>query len=612
MSAATPTRAQTACTLVGNVCTFPAGNILGVGLGGSDGAAVLVSGGDANTLTIGASGSLSAASNSAVVYKPTSLADGSLTVTNQGTVTGSLIGTTASGSNAAARDRRLFGTVINARGGQLNSGARIDADLINRGTLAVGGEGEIATTSVAGDFTQGASGLLQVDGDFKSGRADRVRVAGDTALGGRVAVTSPTLLPDRPLIVVAGKGDVTGTLEAEDSRLFDFATQQTDGGFVTVTVESGDFTASSFGLTGNESAAAGHLDSIWKAGGGPYGSLFATLNELAESSNGAYTSAVADLSPGVSNALAAQNGLIMNRRFNALMSCPFFEGESVIMGQSNCLWMETSGGGLSMSEKDGATGYSDSRFTLSLGGQQQLAEDWFLGLAGSYTRNWLNGNDGRVQSQGDTAFLGASLKWQVVKRGLVSLAAGGSFSWLDNERRISIPGASATASSSPNFWSAGGRLHMEYVFDLGGSTYLMPYQDVDFIYTVTPRYRETGAGALDLLVDEGSKFSFNSTKAVEVGTRNFISPGILLKTYASAGITVANHQDWTTDARLIAAPEGAGEFSSTIPVDKYYGRVGGGLQLQAASGLDVRLEYDGAVSGHSTSHIGSLRLGYRF
>ncbi len=323
-----------------------------------------------------------------------------------------------------------------------------------------------------------------------------------------------------------------------------------------------------------------------------------------------FDAALSDILPGVSNALAAQNGIRMNRRFSDLMSCPQFVGQTAVMEQSSCAWFQTSGGGLTMTEKDGVTGYSDGNFTFAFGGQYEFADDWYFGLAASYARDWLRSDDSRVISNADTVFVGATVKWEVIERAVIGVALGGTYSWLDNERRIL--GTGRTADSNPDFWSGAARIHMEYEFALDGPFYLLPYQDFDFVYTVTPAYSENGAGAFNLDVDKGSQVSFSSNKALEIGGRMRIAQGLLLKSYASAGVTIGNHQDWTTTASLASGPAGAGDFSSTIPIDKYYGRVGAGFHLQGTDGLDIRLEYDGAVSGHSDYHIGSLRLGYRF
>ena len=203
------------------------------------------------------------------------------------------------------------------------------------------------------------------------------------------------------------------------------------------------------------------------------------------------------------------------------------------------------------------------------------------------------------------------MKWTPLPGSVVAIAAGGSYSWVDNERRISISGFEGTADSSPDFWSGAVRLHMEYQFVMG-DLYLTPYQDFDFVFTRTPGYSESGAGALDLDIESNRVMSVSSTKAVELGSRMHVAHGLDLRTYASAGVTIARNQDWTTTGTLAGAPAGTGTLSTTIPIDKYYGRLGFGMQLVGEEWFDLRLEYDGAVSGHSNSHIGSLRFGYRF
>lgn len=311
--------------------------------------------------------------------------------------------------------------------------------------------------------------------------------------------------------------------------------------------------------------------------------------------------------PGVSSALAAQTGIATNRRFRYLFSCPEFTGDDALMVEAECLWLRTAGGGLGMTEKDGITGYDDGNASGALGGQLSLAEDWVLGLAFSYDHDWLSANDGTVDSRADSAFLGASLKWQFNEHALFSVELGGSYAWVDNDRHIQTGGGTLTAKSNPNFWSGAARIHMQYEFLLD-RYYILPFQDFNFVYTKTPSYSESGAGGLDLDVQSADQWGFSSNKGVEFGARLHVASGFDLRTFTYVGVTIANNQDWTSFA---SSPAG-GDVFSIIPVDKYYGRVGAGLQLYGDEGLDLRLDYDGGFSGHTSSHVGALRVGYRF
>ncbi len=230
-------------------------------------------------------------------------------------------------------------------------------------------------------------------------------------------------------------------------------------------------------------------------------------------------------------------------------------------------------------------------------------------MAGTYSRDWLSSNGGRIDSDADTIFAGTTVKWQPIERAIIAVALGGSYSWLDNER--TVLGSSLVAGSSPNFWCGGARLHMEYEFSLDGPFYLLPYQGVDIVYTVTPEYSESGTGAFDLRVGKGSQVSVRSTKAMKIGSRMRIAQGLLTE-----GLCRGRHhhrQSSGLDNRRCLNRRSARRQQPLLdhPGRQDYGRVGAGFQLQGTNGLDLRLEYDGAVSGHSNSHIGSLRFGYR-
>jgi hypothetical protein len=66
--------------------------------------------------------------------------------------------------------------------------------------------------------------------------------------------------------------------------------------------------------------------------------------------------------------------------------------------------------------------------------------------------------------------------------------------------------------------------------------------------------------------------------------------------------------EYTARARLQGAPDGTGTFETSLPVDDVIGRLGAGLQVSNAGGVDFRLQYDGEFSSHIQSHRASLKL----
>jgi uncharacterized protein YhjY with autotransporter beta-barrel domain len=80
---------------------------------------------------------------------------------------------------------------------------------------------------------------------------------------------------------------------------------------------------------------------------------------------------------------------------------------------------------------------------------------------------------------------------------------GCSYGWYDNTRTIRIPGFVGQAEADPDIYNVSARMRAAYTF-AQGSYYVRPLVDFDLIYSHAEGYRETGAGALDFLVEDSS------------------------------------------------------------------------------------------------------------
>ena len=81
----------------------------------------------------------------------------------------------------------------------------------------------------------------------------------------------------------------------------------------------------------------------------------------------------------------------------------------------------------------------------------------------------------------------------------------------------------------------------------------------------------------------------------------------VLRPYAYAGVTVLTDDDWTAKARFNGAPSGTGSFETSLPIDDLVARIGAGVQVLTAAGVDFRFQYDGEFSDRTSSNAGSLK-----
>ncbi|WP_233154716.1 autotransporter outer membrane beta-barrel domain-containing protein [Candidimonas nitroreducens] len=484
------------------------------------------------------------------------------------------------------------------------------ADIDNGGLLEIGRTGKFDTLTVTGDYQQRSTGVLRADTDFGGMRSDLLEVQGDARLDGRFDVASISLLPRRELKVLDVKGATTGSLQVIDSPIFNFQLRP-EGRSQFLSVKGADFNAASQNLEGNQRGVARHLQQIWDQGGTvALGPLFAVLNTASRRGAGTYRERLTDLSPGASLAPASQMAAGMANFMGAMMSCPVMEGDGTLGRERNCLWGQITRRNTDNDGGNGSPGYSFDSTTSQFGGQYEFKPDWFLGGSFAYQDNRLEGNSGRVSGRGDAGYVGIVLKHQAGPW-TYSGSLGGGYGSTRMDRSMSIEGYDPSVHSDPDAYSVGARLRVARHIELSRKLYLKPYVDIDALYTRMPGYSESG-GPLSLKVDSNDQFLMSLSPMLEFGGRVDFSNGAVMRPYVYAGASFLSKDSWDASARLSGAPAGSGEINTSLPGDNVVGRFGLGVLVNTESGVDVRLQYDGEVSGKTHSHAGQLKVMYRF
>jgi hypothetical protein len=580
----------------------PSGNgqvsidIAGTVTAAASGTGVFVSAGQNNTLTLQSSARIDVDGGVAVRYVgDRSTASGSvLNVQNNGTIIGNILLNNID-SNAA-------GTVVNNSHNTL-SAKRVEAHLVNNGTVIVGGKGTIDGTSVTGNFVQSQPGVLQLDANFGTGRIDRLAIDGNAELAGGVDVAAVSLLPGRMTFLDVG-GSATGTLTGIRRHVFDFQVSR-EGNRFSVGADAA-FNRPEFGLNASDSRVAGYFQQIWDNGGAGFGQAFAAM---ANADVSTYTNLLSTLRSGIANAPAAENLARTQQRLDRTMSCPVFQSGTTSLREGECVWAQTSGQRFNQGRFDGARGYGDTVFTYAMGGQKLIAPNWFLGFSAAYENSRISETTGTgLKIDGHSGSLGVALKHEMGPL-LLSAAITGNYGTFDSSGMIRLSGV---ASGSQTVSGFGGRLRAAYTWDLG-NFYVRPYLDADIVYTNAGSYSEIGSGLFNRQVAGRSEWALLASPTLEIGTRYDLADDYSLRAYARVGATFSSLDSWATTARLVGAPAGIDSFTITKPMDTVYGRVGAGLQLTSLNKrVSLQAEYNGDFSSSSTRHTGSLKLSVGF
>lgn len=583
-----------------------------IGGAGEQGAGVLVAAGKNNLLTVEAGGYVGATSGTAVRYEGdrTSAFGSLLNIDNLGVIDGDVIlnvqddfataklATPAAASSfAASASSTSAGTVTNR--GTIHNARLLQADIVNHGVLVLD-----ERTRVTGSFAQSDRGILHIDADFAAGSADRLIIDGDADLAGKVEVASRRLVPGR-LAFLEVEGEASGTLEGSRLNMFDFKVER-EGQAYSIAVDA-NFDRADFQLSQAESAAARHLQSIWQAGGGKFGELFATL---AAEKRDRYRDALSSLGSGVVNAPAAETVALSQQRLDRTMSCPELDGDGTLFQEGECVWAQAGGQRFDQDAFNGADGFDSTIYTYALGAQAEVAEGWFLGVNASYDDSRIKSDNGNLRFDGSTWSIGASVKHQSGPW-LFGLGLSGSISDFDSERRVLL-GQGGSASGSQDIYGFGGRLRAAYRLSAGNFT-LRPLLDVDVIYTHADGYQEKGAGLLNREIEGNAEWTALATPAIEAGTSFSLSDDYRLDAFVRTGVTFSSRDDWKSEVGLAGAPAGANDFTTELPMDRVYGRAGLGFQLTSIEhNVRVRAEYNGDFSSHTTRHGGMLRVSLGF
>ena len=249
--------------------------------------------------------------------------------------------------------------------------------------------------------------------------------------------------------------------------------------------------------------------------------------------------------------------------------------------------------------------------TFRIGGQKEIAPDWYLGATGGYTWSWNTaaGTDG-PEGDGERGDAGLALKhtkgpWYF---GAGFNLANGRYT---SERTIDLAGPILPASSTSSVFTASGRLRAAYEF-AHANWYLRPRADLDMIYVNAPGYSERSRSPLAFDIEDQTEILFGTAAMVDAGGRIDLGESWIMRPYVSTGISLMSQDTWTTAVKLQGAPSGIGSFDIESDIPAVLFRLDAGLQLYQDSGADLKFVYGLSAGDNYLSNTGSLRFSYRF
>ncbi|SDX34582.1 hypothetical protein SAMN05444336_104365 [Albimonas donghaensis] len=511
----------------------------------------------------------------------------------------------ASGSASAIRNTAAV-RIENREGGVLSGARRYGADLRNDGLLVLGTQSGIGRLRIFGDFVQGETGTTLATVDFAGGRGDVLSVGDDAALGGTLRINALSIVGgiSHPLLSV--DGDLSGRFDSIESGLFGFEQTVTSEGLAIRAAEA-RFDDPAFALSARESGVAAYLGDVFLTSDAAFGALFGDLDAAASAGSAGYAAALSGLAPGASLAGAASTFEMARSRFDAVLGCSDFS-EKAVADERRCVQFLGAARRIDQDGDAGGFGYGGSVYTLGLAGRAAVSETWTLGGAIGWETSDFNGAGGFGSVEGAAAFAGISATRSY---GAMDLTLAGTGSWGGFDTRRTPAGAAGAAKADHDVASLAGRVRGAYT--LGSETgYLRPMVDLDLTWVSAGGYRETGAGALSLSVEDSDAVAFTATPAMEFGGVAALTETLSARAYARVGASFSTLSSYDAQAGFAGAAAGAGAFRNEVSIADVVGRVSAGVTVMRSETMDLDLRYDGAFAEDLDSHAGSVRFTFRF
>ncbi|MCW2248124.1 outer membrane autotransporter protein [Azospirillum fermentarium] len=270
------------------------------------------------------------------------------------------------------------------------------------------------------------------------------------------------------------------------------------------------------------------------------------------------------------------------------------------------LWVQPFGYGARQDHRDGQDGYLDRTLGVAVGADVRVADQTRVGLALTYLASAIDGRGGssgdRTSVKGGNASLYA--QYEAPSFYVVGQVSAG-ISGYDSRRSIPLTGQAADADYRG--WQVGVRVDGGVPLALGGGWQATPMAGLAYVHSRVNGYTETGAGALNLSVDDTRNNALTGSLGGRV-SYDHTGDGLTWTPYlqAVASYDVIGKRPETT-ARFLPAGSAAFVTRGADPA-RFGGDVTLGLDLATASNVTVNLAYTYGLREDFQAHGGGVRV----
>ncbi|HEY4319251.1 MAG TPA: autotransporter domain-containing protein [Herbaspirillum sp.] len=371
---------------------------------------------------------------------------------------------------------------IDARGSlRVNGAFGTSGDLTVNGTLQAASGDSFQTTSVGGNYNQGAGGVLETRIGLNGGDKLSVTQTATLSDGATIRPLLTGYVNDGATYTIIDAGALAATTAnlqiANTSNFLTYTLQQNGDDLVLVAHRAQSF--ESMGTAGNAGVLAG-LQSVFNAGTQGSINLLNAIESLPNAA--AVNQAASQLAPennaSVQSTANAAQGSVFSAFENRVDSAR--DGGSVASlgttglsggdAAGNRFWVQGLAAFARQNARKGANGYDLDAQGLAFGFETDLNPRDMLGLSAGYTQA---NNDGKGLGEGDGSDVDSYHVGAYFSRTDANYTLDGSFvvsaNRYSSQRAVNIPGFSETLHGSYSGTQVGARVEVGLPFKLGGN-----------------------------------------------------------------------------------------------------------------------------------------------
>ncbi len=532
---------------------------------------------------------------------------GSGTITNSGTLNGK-VELASSTLNLEGTVGRITGAVTGAAGSTVNVNGTFTAENIftveafnvgAAGTLSVPAASGVPVT-IHGNYTQAPGGVFQtyVSGPSNYGKLvvdGTANLPATTNIYVNVAGGAPLANGNVLSSVFSANTLNVGTLSVDDnSAMWNFI-GTVNGNAIDLTTEQTLTFADAVSGAAVSPAAAGvasALDAIQEAGA--TGDMLAVLSEFNDLTEAEVAAAVTQLMPGFAGGSAnIVQGLASSGGSRVVHEHMTGGGQGLSSGdplfRDRMVWAQPFYSWTDQNERKGVSGYNADSYGLALGADGKVNEQWRIGAAFSLAKGDVEGDSPVTRNNLDINTYQITLYAadRLSEATSLNLQAGFGVNDNDSSRQIVFGGLNRIASADYTSWHTLLDAELEHRYKVSEKTSLASYLRAQYSYVTVEDYTETGAGAINLHMDDNSEDSL----ILSVGGKAAYALSEQVKLTGKLG---AGYDLMANQSSVTATFAGGGPAFITEGLDpsSFVMQGGLGFEMLAANGLTVTARYD--------------------